>query len=166
MPEVVSYIIAVCFSPDGQSLAILDWDTLYILDVATLNIRGKFFLYSRMEFPNDECKLEYVDEEHLLCEGYNNCLCLINVKSCYILSCISLSLDFNPWGIFACRNTVGIIVYNHEYGKFKLIKLWLPQQRNDGNELLEWSCWIHGGNINDPPNPTEISTARSRCSII
>ena len=166
MPEVVSYIIAACFSPDGQSLAILDWDTLYILDVATLNIRGKFFLYSRMEFPNDECKLEYVDEEHLLCEGYNNCLCLINVKSCYILSCISLSLDFNPWGIFACRNTVGIIVYNHEYGKFKLIKLWLPQQRNDGNELLECSCWIHGGNINDPPNPTEISTARSRCSII
>jgi hypothetical protein len=163
MSEVANTITAACFSPNGQSLALCFFadETLYILDIATLNIRGKFSLYS-----TEGSKVEFVDEEHLLCEGYNDCLCLINVKTCDILTCIRFGLDYNPWGVFACRNTVGIIVYSREYEKFKLIKLWLPQQRKDGNELLECSCWIHGGNINDPPTPTEIPIKRSRYSII
>ena len=163
MSEVANTITAACFSPNGQSLALCFFadETLYILDIATLNIRGKFSLYS-----TESSKVEFVDEEHLLCEGYNDCLCLINVKTCDILTCIRFGLDYNPWGVFACRNTVGIIVYSREYEKFKLIKLWLPQQRKDGNELLECSCWMHGGNINDPPTPTEIPIKRSRYSII
>ena len=159
--NIANRITTACFSPNGRFLALVSsyWKTLYILEVATLNIRGNFFLYSTVG-----SKLKFVDEEHLLCEGYNDCLCLINVKSCDILTCISLDLRFNdhPWCIFACRNTVGIIVYSSEYRKFKLTKLWLPQQRKDGNELPECSCWIHGRNINEPPTPTEV---HSRCSI-
>jgi hypothetical protein len=134
--------------------------TLYIVDIATLNIRGKIFLYSVYR---NQMQLEFVDEEHLLCDGYNDCLCLINVKTCDILTCISLGLSlFDSWAVFACRNRVGIIVYRDEYGKFKRIKLWLPQQRKDENELLECSCCIHAGNINHLPSPT----SRSKCSII
>jgi WD40 repeat protein len=159
------YRNSACFSPNGQSLAFCSLQkTLYIVDIATLNIRGKIFLnfVDRTELP-----LEFVDEEHLLCEGYNDCLCLINVKTCAILTCISLDLSLcDSWAVFACRNTVGIIVYSNEHEKFKRIKLWLPQQRKDENELLECSCCIHGGNINDVPGPTEISTARSSYSII
>jgi hypothetical protein len=159
------YINAACFSPNGQSLAFCSFrKTLYIVDIATLNIRGKIFLYSVYR---NQLQLEFVDEEHLLCEGYNDCLCLINVKTCAILTCISLDLSLcDSWAVFACRNTVGIIVYSNEHEKFKRIKLWLPQQRKDENELLECSCCIHGGNINDVPGPTEISTARSSYSII
>jgi WD40 repeat protein len=154
-----------CFSPNGQSLAFCSLlETLYIVDIATLNIRGEIFLNS---VDRIQLRLEFVDEEHLLCDGYNDCLCLINVKTCDILTCISLDLSlFDLWTVFACRNTVGIIVYGNEHEKFEIIKLWLPQQRKDENELLECSCCIHGGNINDVPGPTEISTARSSCSII
>jgi hypothetical protein len=77
IPEVVSDIIAACFSPDGQSLAILDWETLYIVDIATLNIRGKI---SPNSVSTSQMPLEFVDEEHLLCERYNYCLCLIMSK--------------------------------------------------------------------------------------
>jgi hypothetical protein len=159
--DIFIYINAACFSPNGQSLAFCSWwETLYIVDIATLNIRGKIFLYSVYR---SELQLEFVDEEHLLCEGYNDCLCLINVKTCDILTCISLGLSVSDsWAVFACRNRVGIIVYSDEYGKFKRIKLWLPQQRKDENELLECSCCIHAGNIND----LLIPTSRSKCSII
>jgi hypothetical protein len=156
------YINAACFSPNGQSLAFCLFrpERLYIVDIATLNIRGKFFLYS---VGRNKMQLEFVDEEHLLCEGYHDCLCLINVKTCDILTCISLDLSLNDsWAVFACRNTVSIIVYSREYGKFKRIKLWLPQQRKDENELLECSCCIHAANINYLPSPT----SRSKCSII
>jgi WD40 repeat protein len=152
---------AACFSPNGQSLAFCSWqETLYIVDIATLNIRDNIFHNSvdRIQLP-----LEFVDEEHLLCVGYNDCLCLINVKTCDILTCISLVLSgYDQRGVFACRNTVGIIVYSREYGTFKRIKLWLPQQRKDENELLECSCCIHAGNINHLPS----QTSRSKCSII
>jgi hypothetical protein len=154
-------IDAACFSPNGQSLAFCSLqETLYIVDIATLNIRGKIFLNSVDKI---QLQLEFVDEEHLLCEGYNDCLCLINVKTCDILTCISLGLRLcDSWAVFACRNRVGIIVYSYEYEKFKRIKLWLPQQRKDENELLECSCCIHAGNINHLPSPT----SRSKCSII
>ena len=156
-------INAACFSPNGQSLAFcLFRETLYIVDIATLNIRGQIFLNSADRI---QSRLEFVDEEHLLCEGYHACLYLINVKTCDILTCISLGLsvfDSWPWAVFACRNRVGIIVYSGEYGKFKIIKLWLPQQRKDENELLECFCCIHAGNINDLPS----TTSRSKCSII
>ena len=161
VPEVVNDITAFCFSPNGQLLVFQYRDTLYVLDIATLNIRGKFSLYYTAG-----SKLQFIDEEHLLCKRYNDSLCLINVKTCDILTCISLGFGYNSWGVFACRNTVGIIVYSSKNEKFKLIKLWLPQQRKDGNELLECSRWIHGGNINYPPTPTEIPAARCRCSII
>jgi hypothetical protein len=155
------FINAACFSPNGQSLAFcFSRETLYIVDIATLNIRGKIFLNS---VDRIQLQLEFVDEEHLLCEGYHDRLCLINVKTCDILTCISLGLSrCDPWGVFACRNTVGIIVYSYEYRKFKRIKLWLPQQREDENELLECSCCIHAANINDLPSPT----SRSKCFII
>jgi hypothetical protein len=154
--NIYIYINAACFSPDGQSLAFYSFqETLFIVDIATLNIRGKFFLYSVYR---NQLQLEFVDDEHLLCEGYNNCLCLINVKTCDILICISLGLSLcDSWAVFACRNTVGIIVYSFKYEIFKRIKLWLPQQREDENELLECSCCIHAGNI----NPSSKS-----CSII
>ncbi|CAB3983691.1 E3 ubiquitin- ligase DZIP3 [Paramuricea clavata] len=166
MPEVVTGIRTACFSPNGQLLAIrfsYRETSVYVLDVATLNVRGRFSLYSE-----ERSELEFVDEQHLLCRGYNDCLCLINVKTCNILTCFSLGLDNNLWrcGVFACRNIVGIIVYSTRFEKLKLIKLWLPQQRKDGNELLECSCCIHGGIINDLPISTEIPTARCRCSII
>jgi hypothetical protein len=156
------YRNSACFSPNGQSLAFCSLQkTLYIVDIATLNIRGKIFLnfVDRNELP-----LEFVDEEHLLCEGYHERLCLINVKTCDILTCISLGFMSlrDSWAVFACRNRVGIIVYRDKYRKFKRIKLWLPQQRKDENELLECSCCIHAGNINDLPSPT----SRSKCSII
>ena len=155
------YRNSACFSPNGQSLAFCSLQkTLYIVDIATLNIRGKIFLnfVDRIELP-----LEFVDEEHLLCEEYHDRLCLINVKTCDILTCISLGLCLrDSWAVFACRNTVGIIVYSFKYEKFKRIKLWLPQQRKDENELLECSCCIHAGNINHLPSPT----SRSKCSII
>jgi hypothetical protein len=105
------------FSPDGQLLAFLvhDRGTLYILDILTMKIRSNLPLYSTRG-----SKLEFVDEEHLLCKGYKNCLCLINVKTCEVLTCVSLGLDEKPWGVFACHKTIGIIVRR---GKFKLIKL-------------------------------------------
>ena len=165
MPEVIHCITTACFSPNGQLLVLrfLSWEMLYVFDIATRNIRGKVCLYSTAK-----SKLEFVDEEHLVCNGYNDCLCLINVKTCDILTRISfaLGLDDNSWCTFACCNAVGIIFISSESRKFEIIKLWLPQQREDGNELLECSCCIHGGNINDVPGPTEISTARSCCSII
>ena len=165
MPEVIQCITTACFSPNGQLVVLrsLSCEMLYVFDIATRNIRGKVCLYSTAK-----SKLEFVDEEHLVCDGYNDCLCLINVKTCDILTRISfaLGLDDNSWCTFACCNAVGIIFISSESRKFEIIKLWLPQQREDGNELLECSCCIHGGNINDVPGPTEISTARSSCSII
>ena len=153
MPEFANEIFTACFSPNGQFLAFRYRETLYVLD------RDKFFLYSE-DRPE---QLEFVDEQHLLCGGYNDCLCLINVKTCDILTCISLGLDNHPWGwprrVFACRNTVGIIACSSELETFKLIKLWLPQQRKDGNEEQECSCRIHAGNINDPPTSTGIPTS-------
>ena len=154
-------INAACFSPNGQSLAFCSkLKKLYIVDTATLlNNRGKIFLNSVYR---NTLHLEFVDEEHLLCDGYNDCLCLINVKTGDILTCISLGLSVGgSWTVFACRNTVGIILYIYEYG-FRRIKLWLPQQRKDENELLECSCCIHAANINDLPSPTSLS----KCSII
>jgi hypothetical protein len=150
-----------CFSPNGQSLAFCSFrrKTLHILDIPTLNIRGKICLYPGTRFGS---QLEFVDEEHLLCDGYNDRVCLINVKTCDILICISLDLShLDSWAVFACRNTVGIIVYSYKYQKFKRTKLWLPQQRKDENELLECSCCIHAANIN-VPSPT----SRSKGSII
>jgi hypothetical protein len=167
IPKVGNYIVsAACFSPNGQTLVFRLWGIFYILDIATLNIRGEVSLDVARQ-----STLAFVDEEHLLCGGYEGCLYLINVKTCDTLTCISLGMPRLGWahnlcGVFACRNTVGIIVYCCGYNKLKLIKLWLPQERKDGNELLECSCWIHGGNINDPPTPTEIPTTSSKCSII
>ena len=153
VPKVRHFITSACFSPNGQLLAFrfFGWETLYVLDIATLNVRCKFSLYS-----TKRSDMEFVDEKHLLCEGYNDCLCLINVKTCDILTCISLSLENNrckPWSVFAFHNTVGIIVYSSDFEKLIRFKLWLPQHRKDGNELLECSCFIHAGIINDLPTP-------------
>jgi WD40 repeat protein len=156
------YVTSACFSPNGQLLAfrLLDCGTLHILDTVSLKIRSKLSLHSMKG-----SKLVFVDDEHLLCEGYKSCLCLISVKTCDILT--SISLGKNPLGVFACRNAVGVVVYSRDYAKFNLINLWLPQQRKDGNEFLECSCWIHAGKINDPQalSTTEIERF-SCCSII
>jgi hypothetical protein len=80
-----------------------------------------------------------------------------------------------PWIFSVSRKTGEIIVYSTNYVKdkeFKLIKLWLPHERNDVNEL-QCSCSIDAEGGTDSLidmysfQAAEIySSVVSRCSIM
>jgi hypothetical protein len=125
-----------CFSPSGGLLVFFSHRNkrLYILDILTLEIRSQIILEIR------KSELKFVDEEHVLCEGYNkDCLLLINVKTCDILTSIDVDMDYSRWRFSVCLKTSTILVFDLQCKQFKVIKLWLPQQRQDASELLE-SC--------------------------
>ena len=132
----VKAIKPACFSPSGGLLVFFSRRNkrLYILDILTLEIRSQIILEIR------KSELKFVDEEHVLCEGYNkDCLLLINVKTCDILTSIDVDMDYSRWRFSVCLKTSTILVFDLQCKQFKVIKLWLPQQRQDASELLE-SC--------------------------
>jgi WD40 repeat protein len=141
---ILGLITSACFSPNGQLLAFATSgkreNRLYILDTSTLKIICEFPLYS----PVSQMQLHFLDNELLLCKRYISCLCLISIKTCDVLTCINVGLSDIPWIFSVSRKTGEIIVYSTNYVKdkeFKLIKLWLPHERKDVNEL-QCSCSI------------------------
>ena len=114
-------ITTASFSPSGRLLVFFSDDKLYILDIITLNkVCSDILLHTS----HRSVTLEFVDEEHLLCKG-KNCLYLINVKTCGILTCINVCMA-DQWEFSVCRKTGDIVVFDLECKKLKLIKLRLP----------------------------------------
>ena len=131
VPAVES-ITTACFSPNGKLLAFIsDEKQLYILKILTLNICCNYPLQS------ERIKLKFVDDDHLICPGYGDCLCLFSVKSREMLTYISVGMSSYQWRFAVCRKT-GIIVVSDFYGEtLKTFKVWLPYQRKDAKELVE-----------------------------
>ena len=172
---ILGLITSACFSPNVQLLAFATSgkreNRLYILDTSTLKIICEFPLYS----PVSQMQLHFLDNELLLCKRYISCLCLISIKTCDVLTCINVGLSDIPWIFSVSRKTGEIIVYSTNYVKdkeFKLIKLWLPHERKDVNEL-QCSCSIDAEGGTDSLidmysfQAAEIySSVVSRCSIM
>ena len=131
------HIRTACFSHSGGLLAFPsdNMKIIHILDISTCKSR------SNISLRNIEArKLEFIDEEHLLCKGYRAFLILVNVKTGEILTSISAGVDFE-WSFSICRKKGDIVVFDIEYKTFKLLKLWLPEQRREDNNLLH-SCLL------------------------
>ena len=127
------HLTTACFSVGGGLLAFPsdNMKLIHIFDILSYKIRCDIFL------PNIEAqKLEFMDEEHLLCKGYKDFLLLINVKTCDILTNISVGVDYR-WNFSVCRKAGDIVVFDIQCKELKLFKLWLPHQRKSENDLLE-----------------------------
>ncbi len=136
LAPTIEYITTACFSPSGKLLAFAsdDNERLYILDILTLKIHCHIPLEMR------ESELKFLDEEHLLCEKYNkDCLFLIDAKTCDILTSINVGMDGYRWRSSICPKTGTILVFDLECKQLKVIKLWLPHQK-DASELPESCC--------------------------
>ena len=132
LSTVVESVTTACFSPNGRLLAFLsNKKRLYILDTLTLNIRCDYPLQS------ERFKLEFVDDEHLLCARYGDCLCLFDVKTSEIVTYINVGMSSYQWRYSFCRKRGVIVVRDLLSATLKLIKLWLPHQRKDVNEFVE-----------------------------
>ena len=124
------YINIARFSLSGSLLAFLSNDTklIHVLDISTITLRCIIPLHNCTVW-----KLEFFDEEHLLCKGVYDCLFLINVKTRDILTSISSGLDYSVCSSSVCHKTGDIVLFNPKYKTFKLFKLWLPYQRKGKN---------------------------------
>ena len=132
LSTVVESVTTACFSPNGRLLAFLsNKKRLYILDILTLNICCDYPLQS------ERFKLEFVDDEHLLCARYGDCLCLFNVKTSEIVTYINVGISSYQWRYSFCRKGGVIVVRDLFSATLKVIKLWLPHQRKDVNDLVE-----------------------------
>ena len=133
LEPIVNSVDTACFSPDAHLLAFCsnEREKLYILDVDAREILWEFLLQSKGN------KLEFVDDEHVLCRGYKNCLCLVNVKTCKMITCINWCAGNNKWSFCSCRKTGDIMAYGLRREELKYIKLWLPYQRENATEIAD-----------------------------
>ena len=129
------HVSTACFSLSGRLLAFPsdNMKIIHILDISVCKNRCDISLGD-----TEARKLEFIDEEHLLCKGYRAFLILVNAKTGEILTSISVGVDFE-WCFSVCRKKGDIVVFDSEYKTFKLLKLWLSDQRRDDNDLLN-SC--------------------------
>ena len=143
LKPTMKYIHTACFSPSGRLLAFPSDNKklIHILDLLTYEICCNIPLNIKVPGP------KYFDEEHLLCcESRNDrdYLCLINVKTCNILSSIIGGVNYGDgWKFSVCRKTSDVVVFNRKCKTLEFFKLWLPHQRKNENELQESRLLIH-----------------------
>jgi hypothetical protein len=133
LEPITKSIRNACFSPSGALLAFPGKNSIHILDISTYELRGNISLryYTAQT-------LKFFDEEHLLCLGdiiRDLYIFLINVKSCEILTAITLGegvsifRDLDNCSFSVCRKTADIVVFDGDLQALKLFKVWLPHQR-------------------------------------
>ena len=138
LKSTIYLIVQACFSPSGGLLAFCFRGTFLIpiLDISTFQI---VCVLQNMEAN----KVEFFDEEHLLCNNvFDDFLFLVNVKNGDILARISVGGN-GKWNFSVCRKTGDIVVFDRQCKTLRLLKLWLPHQRKDKNELRESSLLTH-----------------------
>ena len=133
LEPIVNSVDTACFSPDAQLLVFCSDERkkLYILDVDARKILWELLLKSK------GYKMDFIDDEHVLCRGYKNCLCLINVKTCKMMTCINWCAGNDEWSFCSCRKTGDIMAYGLRREELKYIKLWLPYQRENATEIAD-----------------------------